>query len=246
MDAMVRRMVDLAAGLEYEHLPEAAVHAAKARLIDSMGVAIGCPGRASGARGEPDRAADRGAIPGPAARHRNRDDSRHGRVRQRDHGPVPGFQRCVPHPGRVASLGQPARRPRHDGGPRRGRARVHPGACHLLRDPVPLHRRRAVQRCRLGSAGRRFHGMRAGVRAVARSRARAARRSGGARVRAVPVHLPDAGGGALDVEGLRRPQRGAQRHLRGDCSPPRASPVRTIPSRACSASGTRPPGSHSS
>ena len=41
MDAMVRRMVDLAAGLEYEHLPEAAVHAAKARLIDSMGVAIG-------------------------------------------------------------------------------------------------------------------------------------------------------------------------------------------------------------
>ena len=37
---MVRRMVDLAAGLEYEHLPEAAVHAAKARLIDSMGVAI--------------------------------------------------------------------------------------------------------------------------------------------------------------------------------------------------------------
>ena len=40
MDAMVRRMVDLAAGLELEHLPEAAVHAAKARLIDSMGVAI--------------------------------------------------------------------------------------------------------------------------------------------------------------------------------------------------------------
>ena len=40
MDAMVRRMVDLAAGLELEHLPGAAVHAAKARLIDSMGVAI--------------------------------------------------------------------------------------------------------------------------------------------------------------------------------------------------------------
>ena len=40
LDAMVRRMVDLAAGLEYAHLPEAAVHAAKARLIDSMGVAI--------------------------------------------------------------------------------------------------------------------------------------------------------------------------------------------------------------
>ena len=40
MDATVRRMVDLAAGLELEHLPDAAVHAAKARLIDSMGVAM--------------------------------------------------------------------------------------------------------------------------------------------------------------------------------------------------------------
>lgn len=40
MDRMVRRMVDLAAGLEFEHLPDSAVHAAKARLIDSMGVAM--------------------------------------------------------------------------------------------------------------------------------------------------------------------------------------------------------------
>ena len=40
MDAMVRRMVDFAAGVELEHLPPAAVHAAKARLIDSVGVAM--------------------------------------------------------------------------------------------------------------------------------------------------------------------------------------------------------------
>ena len=40
MDRIVRRMVDLAAGLEFEHLPASAVHAAKARLIDSMGVAM--------------------------------------------------------------------------------------------------------------------------------------------------------------------------------------------------------------
>ena len=40
MDRLVRRMVDLAAGLEFEHLPVSAVHAAKARLIDSMGVAM--------------------------------------------------------------------------------------------------------------------------------------------------------------------------------------------------------------
>ena len=54
---MVRRMVDFAAGLEFGHLPEAAVHAAKARLIDSMGVAIGAldapPVRASSRIAQP-------------------------------------------------------------------------------------------------------------------------------------------------------------------------------------------------
>ena len=65
MDAMVRRMVDLAAGLEYEHLPEAAVHAAKARLIDSMGVAIGA------LDAPPVRAASRIAQP-TAGRYRAR------------------------------------------------------------------------------------------------------------------------------------------------------------------------------
>ena len=65
MDAMVRRMVDFAAGIELEHLPPAAVHAAKARLIDSMGVAIGA------LDAPPVRAASRIAQP-TAGRYRAR------------------------------------------------------------------------------------------------------------------------------------------------------------------------------
>ena len=40
MDTLVEQLVDFAVGLEYDHLPEIAVHAAKARLIDSIGVGM--------------------------------------------------------------------------------------------------------------------------------------------------------------------------------------------------------------
>lgn len=40
MDKVVQRLVDFASELRFEHLPQTAVHAAKARLIDSIGVAM--------------------------------------------------------------------------------------------------------------------------------------------------------------------------------------------------------------
>src|SRR6185295_3200162 len=40
MDATTRRIVDFARALQYEHLPQKAVHAAKARLLDSIGVGL--------------------------------------------------------------------------------------------------------------------------------------------------------------------------------------------------------------
>ncbi len=40
MDSTTRRVVDFAAGLSWSDLPETAVHAAKARLLDSIGVAL--------------------------------------------------------------------------------------------------------------------------------------------------------------------------------------------------------------
>lgn len=40
MDALVEKLVDFAAGIDYGDLPEIAVHAAKVRLIDSLGVGL--------------------------------------------------------------------------------------------------------------------------------------------------------------------------------------------------------------
>ena len=40
MDATTRRIVDFARAMQYEHLPPKAVHAAKARLLDSIGVGL--------------------------------------------------------------------------------------------------------------------------------------------------------------------------------------------------------------
>jgi 2-methylcitrate dehydratase len=40
MDALVEKSVDFAAGLEYDDMPNVAVHAAKVRLIDSVGVGM--------------------------------------------------------------------------------------------------------------------------------------------------------------------------------------------------------------
>ena len=40
MDATTRRIVDFARGLDYEHLTANAVHAAKARVLDFLGVGL--------------------------------------------------------------------------------------------------------------------------------------------------------------------------------------------------------------
>ena len=40
IDALVERLVDFAAGLDFDDLPDSAVHAAKVRLIDSIGVGM--------------------------------------------------------------------------------------------------------------------------------------------------------------------------------------------------------------
>ena len=133
--------------------------------------------------------------------------SRNGRLCQWSDAALSRHQRHPPHHRRQPPLGQPLGGPGGRRGSRRERQGLPAGSHHFVRDPVPVRGLRAVQRQRMGPAGTGGNGLRTGLRPSSWTGRGGAAPRPGARGDSEPVHLPDARGRAVDVEGLRRRQR---------------------------------------